>query len=847
MSSYPGLGAAGQEYIQEEEYKALYGYPNGKVNSSLLAEVPGTSRPFILTNQLYSQTIPIPTPFDLGSTGPVIVGATTYGGSKQSSSSTPYLVRYNTVTLSNTNLAQSSDGGGLTYWFVGANFANAGSQALQVTYNILNQGIPTNLDPNAGYQAAVFVDGNAYNFGNAQYPWTYNVNSGIVLFTGSAVYPGSGSPFNNLPMPTSDVTMTFWRYEGAIGAPGVWGLTGNNIYNTNTSGNVGINTSNPVYTLEVDGTLGVIGGDSGTITIANTTTSVVGGATGTSSIQQYNGSLTIKNNTDSASMYLISKSNGGIEIDGAGNVIASNYYVNGGVTYFRAAVPSGWTATGVSQGGTNGSEFYINNQAGGGLHYQVSGTEYFLIDGSGNVGIGTGTPSYKLEVDGTLGVTDPYYSTITLNSVGGSATISQGAIGATSSALTISNNTAGGYLYMGTVGGLMTMDNSGNVGIGTGATASYKLNVFGPISATSTIYSRSGLDGYATIHPGGSSTSGYVEIFLSNAAPDPYQGTRAGYIGNVNIDLSQVPPLVGWMLYAAEGLCQGSQFIGPSTGNVNIQSGSISASGTISATGYMYAATPTTYPDNSTKVATTAYVATAIASVPVSTNYWTSNGTNGIYNNGSYVSIGSLGVNTAGTLYVGGTIMASSRIASSPDYLLQGIVNLAPGSTNTSGYVEFWSANSGYPDVTYRLGYIGYATNTSYLLLAAGSAAGYQFQGPSGGTVTVATGSINASGTITAVAITATSDYRIKEDIKPLQLADYSVDNLNPVTFKFKKDGKESIGLIAHELQEYFPFLVEGEKDGETTQSVNYIGLIGVLIKEIQELKARVKELENKT
>ena len=59
MSSYPGLGAAGQE-----EYKALYGYPNGKVNSSLLAEVPGTSRPFILTNQLYSQTIPIPTPFD---------------------------------------------------------------------------------------------------------------------------------------------------------------------------------------------------------------------------------------------------------------------------------------------------------------------------------------------------------------------------------------------------------------------------------------------------------------------------------------------------------------------------------------------------------------------------------------------------------------------------------------------------------------------------------------------------------------------------------------------------------------------------------------------------------------
>jgi hypothetical protein len=50
--------------------------------------------------------------------------------------------------------------------------------------------------------------------------------------------------------------------------------------------------------------------------------------------------------------------------------------------------------------------------------------------------------------------------------------------------------------------------------------------------------------------------------------------------------------------------------------------------------------------------------------------------------------------------------------------------------------------------------------------------------------------------------------------------------------------------LIAHEVQAYYPFLVEGEKDGEQTQSVNYIGLIGVLIKEIQVLKGETKELK---
>jgi hypothetical protein len=103
------------------------------------------------------------------------------------------------------------------------------------------------------------------------------------------------------------------------------------------------------------------------------------------------------------------------------------------------------------------------------------------------------------------------------------------------------------------------------------------------------------------------------------------------------------------------------------------------------------------------------------------------------------------------------------------------------------------------------------------------------------------TGNIVASGTITTG-----SDYRIKEDIIPLDLGKYSIDNLNPVYFKFKNDNKESIGLIAHELQAHYPFLVEGEKDGEQTQTVNYSGLIGVLIKEIQELKKRVKELENK-
>ena len=52
------------------------------------------------------------------------------------------------------------------------------------------------------------------------------------------------------------------------------------------------------------------------------------------------------------------------------------------------------------------------------------------------------------------------------------------------------------------------------------------------------------------------------------------------------------------------------------------------------------------------------------------------------------------------------------------------------------------------------------------------------------------------------------------------------------------------MGFIAHEVQNDFPFLVTGEKDGEGYQSVNYTGFIALMVKEIQDLKQRMKEAE---
>jgi hypothetical protein len=98
-------------------------------------------------------------------------------------------------------------------------------------------------------------------------------------------------------------------------------------------------------------------------------------------------------------------------------------------------------------------------------------------------------------------------------------------------------------------------------------------------------------------------------------------------------------------------------------------------------------------------------------------------------------------------------------------------------------------------------------------------------------------------GTVTASNFPLVSDYRIKTNV--ISLSDsFTVDNLNPVTYFNLNTKKQDIGLIAHELQEWYPCLVNGIKDGNTTQSVNYTGLIPVLINEIKLLKEREKTVE---
>jgi len=111
---------------------------------------------------------------------------------------------------------------------------------------------------------------------------------------------------------------------------------------------------------------------------------------------------------------------------------------------------------------------------------------------------------------------------------------------------------------------------------------------------------------------------------------------------------------------------------------------------------------------------------------------------------------------------------------------------------------------------------------------------------------TIGTISQNAS---TTVAYNTSSDYRLKENIAPMTGALAKVAQLKPVTYKWKLDGSDGQGFIAHELQEVVPDCVTGAKDAldkngrPDYQGIDTSFLVATLTAAIQEQQALITTL----
>jgi len=102
-------------------------------------------------------------------------------------------------------------------------------------------------------------------------------------------------------------------------------------------------------------------------------------------------------------------------------------------------------------------------------------------------------------------------------------------------------------------------------------------------------------------------------------------------------------------------------------------------------------------------------------------------------------------------------------------------------------------------------------------------------------------GSISVAGSATAY--NTSSDYRLKEDLQDFKGLDL-VSKIPVYDYKWKADESRSYGVLAHQLQEVLPQAVTGEKDAEEMQSVDYSKIVPLLVKSIQELTAKVEKLE---
>lgn len=105
------------------------------------------------------------------------------------------------------------------------------------------------------------------------------------------------------------------------------------------------------------------------------------------------------------------------------------------------------------------------------------------------------------------------------------------------------------------------------------------------------------------------------------------------------------------------------------------------------------------------------------------------------------------------------------------------------------------------------------------------------------------------SGNTSSTSYNTSSDYRLKQNIAPMTGALAKVAALKPVTYKWKLDGSDGEGFIAHELAEVCSHAVTGGKDAVDEdgnpkyQGIDTSFLVATLTAAIQEQQALITSL----
>lgn len=423
---------------------------------------------------------------------------------------------------------------------------------------------------------------------------------------------------------------------------------------------------------------------------------------------------------------------------------------------------------------------------------------------SPNVGIGSTIPTVKLDVSGSVIAT----GTITAAS-GFVGDLTGNATSATNATYAVSAGSAG-------IGSTASLSTSGII-----TASAFYINgtqIINPELATwltgvgSTIYRLNGNVGIGMSTPteklvvnGNVSASQLISTVASGTSP--FTVTSTTLVTNLNADLlrGKLAPsgdLVGTTdsqtltnktLTTPSVGSGGANFSGSSSGSTNLRASAI-ASGTLT--------------------------------LPAET--------------GTLVSTGSVGAVTS-TMILDGTITNSDISASAAIAVSKLAASTISGITlgsnlNSLSFGSFLTAGSSYNGSTAVSVSVAATTANTANTVVARDASGDFTAG------TINCSYLNATFDITGANINSTSDENLKTNIKTIENSLETIKSLRGVSFDWKETTKPSYGVVAQEIEKILPELVTTSEN----KSVNYNGLIGVLIEAIKELSNEVTELKNK-
>ena len=104
--------------------------------------------------------------------------------------------------------------------------------------------------------------------------------------------------------------------------------------------------------------------------------------------------------------------------------------------------------------------------------------------------------------------------------------------------------------------------------------------------------------------------------------------------------------------------------------------------------------------------------------------------------------------------------------------------------------------------------------------------------------------SLTVAGDVSATNFNSTSDARLKTNVQTITSPLEKLNQIDGVSFDWTDNNESSMGVIADTVEKVFPELIS--QTGDEYKTVNYNGLIGLLIEAVKEQQVQITELKTK-